>query len=289
MHRLGVWPFIVFTGIAFGGGGLFNKALVDDGVDPFTATWIPFVVSGLLGVAVGVARRHLRRSAVRPAVLLGVIASALPGLLFNLGFEELPAGIVTLLIALGPIVTAVVAHFVFADEPFNAVKASGLAVSIVGVGVLAAGSMNGGASGRGLVLVVIGSVIAGSGGVLSRKFVLEHGPMALLAPQLLVGGLMVLVVSRLVDSPLAPSGGFEPWQLAGFAVTGVSTYLAFLSLLKANQIGTTGQVSIVTYCIPLFGVLGGLFLFDDPLTVSLVLGGLLILGSVGLIARGSAA
>ncbi|GIR38073.1 MAG: hypothetical protein CM15mP49_34580 [Actinomycetota bacterium] len=39
---------------------------------------------------------------------------------------------------------------------------------------------------------------------------------------------------------------------------GLITYLSFLSILKANEIGTTGQVSVIGYFLPLFGVVGGL-------------------------------
>ena len=45
-------------------------------------------------------------------VLLGFFASLGPSLVFNIGFDRLPAGINTLLISLGPIFTAIVAHFV---------------------------------------------------------------------------------------------------------------------------------------------------------------------------------
>ena len=38
---------------------------------------------------------------------------------------------------------------------------------------------------------------------------------------------------------------------------GLITYLSFLSILKANEIGTTGQVSVIGYFLPLFGVVGG--------------------------------
>ena len=43
----------------------------------------------------------------------GVFSSLGPSLIFNVGFDRLPAGINTLLISLGPIFTAIVAHFVF--------------------------------------------------------------------------------------------------------------------------------------------------------------------------------
>ena len=59
------------------------------------------------------------------------------------------------------------------------------------------------------------------------------------------------------------------------------------SILKANEIGTTGQVSVIGYFLPLFGVVGGAMFFDEELDASVLLGGVLILFAMTAIARGS--
>lgn len=284
---LSVWTYVAFTGIVFGLGGLLAKGLVDDGVDAFTVTWMPFLISGMLALVAAAPKRELTRAALLPGIALGLTASAAPALLFNLGFESLPAGIVTLLISLGPVFTAVVAHFVFADERFNAVKATGLGVAVAGVGVLAAGSIDGGGSPSRLAMVVGGALIAGFAAVLARRVVMQHGAAALVAPQLTTAGLVVLALSPVLGRDLSPEGGYEAWHLLGMIGFGVSTYLGFRSMLIANEIGTTGQISVIGYCVPLFGVVGGIIVFGDDLTLSLVVGGLLILVSVWVIAVGS--
>ncbi|MFK7918287.1 MAG: DMT family transporter [Ilumatobacter sp.] len=283
----GVWLYVAFTGVVFGAGGLVAKGLIDDGVDAFAATWIPFLISGVIALAVAAPRGELTAAAVAPGVLLGVSASAAPALLFNLGFEELSAGIVTLLISLSPLFTAVVAHFVFADERFNRVKGGGLALAIVGVAVLAAGSIEGGGAPGRLALVVAGALAAGSAAVFARRMVLIHGAAALVGPQLLTAGLVALALSPVLGRELSPEGGYETWHLVALAAFGVSSYLGFRSMLIANEVGTTGQVSVIGYCIPLFGVIGGIVVFGDEPTISLVIGGVLILVSVWVIALGS--
>ena len=91
--------------------------------------------------------------------LLGLFSSLGPSLIFNVGFDRLPAGINTLLISLGPIFTAIVAHFVFADERFNLLKALGLIAAYGGVIVLAAGSIDDGGNAWDILLVLLGSCI----------------------------------------------------------------------------------------------------------------------------------
>lgn len=282
----GVWPYVAFTGLVFGAGTLLVKKFVDDGIDPLAVTWIPFTVGGIVALVMTAARREVAGSAVIPAALLGVTAIT-PALLFNLGFERLPAGIVTLLISLGPAVTAVIAHFAFADERFNRTKAVGLAVAIAGVAILAAGSLGGEGSGVGILIVVAGTVVAGFSAVFTRKLTLVHSPASMIGTQLLVGGLFVLAAELLLGRQMSPDSGFASWHVPALLAFGVATFLGFLSMLKANVEGTTGQVSIIGYFVPLLGVLGGIIIFDDPVTVSLIVGGTLILIAMTAIARGS--
>ena len=64
-------------------------------------------------------------------------------------------------------------------------------------------------------------------------------------------------------------------------------FIFFIDFKKANEIGTTGQVSVIGYFLPLFGVVGGAMFFDEELNASVLLGGVLILFAMTAIARGS--
>ena len=282
-----IWSFVAFTGVSFGAGGLLVKKFTNDGIDAFTVTWVPFLFGGILALAHGIVTKQLRRSAVPAGVLLGFFASLGPSLVFNIGFDRLPAGINTLLISLGPIFTAIVAHFVFADERFNLLKALGLITAYGGVSVLALGSIDDGGSIWDILLVLTGSAIAGGAGVLTRYLTLRHKPMALLAPNLLAAGTTALIVTYGFSLDTKPDGGLAAWHMPMLLVFGLITYLSFLSILKANEIGTTGQVSVIGYFLPLFGVIGGAIFFKEDLDVEVLVGGALILIAMTAIARGS--
>lgn len=284
-----MWRHVLFTGTAFGSAALLSKGLIDDGVDPFMVSWVPFMAGGVVAVLAGMRRGELRASGVAPGVVLGLMSSAAPAILFNSGFDRLPAGIVTLLISIAPVFTAIVAHFVFADERFNPVKAAGLALAVVGVGILAVGpGSDGEGSVSGIVIVLIGTVAAGTGAVLTRVFALRHGAVSLIGPQLIAGGVAPLVLTPLLGRGFGPDTGFEAWHIPSMILMGVvASYFGFRSMLAASEIGTTGQVSVVSYMIPLYGVVGGVLIFGDEPSAAVVLGGLLILVAVGVIGRGS--
>lgn len=282
-----VWGFVAFTGISFGAGGLLVKKFTNDGLDAFTVTWIPFLVGGFIAFIHGMLRKELVLSAVPAGMLLGLFSSLGPSLIFNTGFDRLPAGINTLLISLGPIFTAIVAHFVFADERFNLLKALGLITAYAGVAVLAFSSLDDGGDIVDILLVLGGAAIAGGAGVLTRHLTLRHEPMALMAPNLLIAGLISMILTFSFDLGTRPANGFASWHIPMLFVFGLITYLSFLSILKANQIGTTGQVSVIGYFLPLFGVVGGVIFFNEKVSLSLLMGGVLILLAMGAIARGS--
>ncbi len=87
-----VWGFVAFTGISFGAGGLLVKKLTNDGIDAFTVTWVPFLFGGLIALIHGMITKELRWSSVPAGILLGLFSSLGPSLIFNVGFDRLPAG-----------------------------------------------------------------------------------------------------------------------------------------------------------------------------------------------------
>lgn len=280
----GPWPYVLLTGAIFGSGGLIAKGLLDDGFGPATITWISFAIGGV------VAALHLRRRPtsdhLRAGLALGVFTTAAPALFFNLGFDRLPAGTASLLIALGPVVTAVVAHFVFPDERFNRVKSVGLVLALLGVAILGSGD-SGEGSATGVLFIVVGSLFAGTGAVLGRRFAVRFGGIDLITTQLVSAAAIVGAVALLFSETPSPDGGWETWHVAVLPIFGITGYIGFGSMLKANEIGSTGQVSVIGYLVPVVGVIGGVLVFNDAVTASVVIGGLLVLTSTAVIAAGS--
>jgi drug/metabolite transporter (DMT)-like permease len=275
-----VWLLVVGTAILWGSGGLISKALVESGVDAFTVTAAPFGAGAILAWLV--ARSLPSAAAFVSGLLLGMVSTAGPALFFNLGYETLPAGVVTLLIAVGPIITAIAAHFWFADERFTLGKGAGLAISLLGVAILSLGQ--GGENGGtpiGVVLVIGGSLLAGTTAVWGRSAAMRHGARNLVPTQLTGAALMPVAMSVVLDRDLVPPGGFQVWQVFGLlAIGSFASFLGFRLIMKANEIGTTGQVSLVGYLLPVVGVGGGAIFFAEPVTASVIIGGVLILGGV---------
>ncbi|MEO1060785.1 MAG: DMT family transporter [Actinomycetota bacterium] len=284
-----VWPYVAFTGLTFTTGALLSKGLVDDGVDAFVVAGVPFLLAGVMGTLIALRTTGLPRRVILPAAALGVANSTMPAVLINLGFETLPAGLVTLLIAMGPVFTAVTAHFVFPDERLGMTKLAGLMLSVVGVAVLALGaeSSDGETQLGGIVLVLVGVLAAGVSGVPARVLAVRHGAAVLIGPQLFAAGLVALVAAVVAGRDLVPDAGWSPVHAVGLGVLAVTGLGGFRSMMAANEIGTTGQVSVIGYLLPVLGVIGGALIFDEAITAAVVGGGALILGGVVLLGLGS--
>lgn len=287
------WPYVVFTALAFSTGALVSKALVDEGVDAVLLTGVPFVIAGVIGVAIAWSGEGIPRPAVVPAAALGVANTMMPAVFINLGFETLPAGLVTLLIASSPVVTAVTAHLLLADERLQPLKIVGLTLSIIGVAVLALGSGGDEQTARwgGVALVLVGVAAAGISAVPARVLAVRHGAATIFGVQLLAGGVVALAAVPVAGRAVAVEGGWSIWFLVGLGVLSFTALAGFRSMMAANEVGTTGQVSVIGYLLPVFGVIGGAIFFDEAVTVSVLGGGALILGGVivlGLASRGRA-
>ncbi len=286
-----VWWYVIYTGLAWGTANLVSKALIDDGLDPLVMTGAPFLIGGLIALTIAARRGHLTRAAVAPAIGLGVLGTAAPALCFNLGMADLPAGIVTLLISVSPVFTAIAAHYAFDDERFRPAKGAGLALAVAGVAALSLvpGSLGDGATVGAVAVVLFGTLVGGMSAIPSRRYALRHGAAALVPVQLVAAGVAALALVPLVRGGANPIGGVEAWHvLAVVAVGVVASYGGFRSIMRANEIGTTGQVSVVGYLLPLLGVVGGIVLFGERLTAGVAVGGTLIVLAVALIARASA-
>ena len=287
--RSSVWPLVIFTGLVWGFSGLASKWLINGGVDAFTVTAFPFLVAAVVAWWIAWGAADLRREALIAGVFLGSVNSAIPPLFFNIAYETLPAGLVTLILSLGPVITAGTAHFVFADERFNAQKGAGLLVAFGGVGllVLAPGVIEG-ASYAGAVWTLAGACVAGTTAVLSRRFAMRHGARALVAPQLTAAGLTTVMLGLMVGRTMIPDGGFAATDLLVMSLIGiVGGYGGFRAIMIANESGTTGQVAMIAYIIPLVGVTGGIVFFSERLTVWVIAGAVLILTGVMLAGRAS--
>ncbi|HEY7564591.1 MAG TPA: DMT family transporter [Acidimicrobiia bacterium] len=286
---MSAWHYIVFVGVMFGTGALITEWILDRGGDPLALTAVAFISTAVVAVVIRKRFTDPGPGGWRTGILLGMLNASGPAILFNLGFDELPASVNTLLISLGPVFTAITAHFIAAGDRFNAKKAVGLLVSLIGVAVLASGpSADGPGSGslRGFLFTFAGAALQGISLVWVKRMVERYRAQTSLAPMMVGAAVLALIVAILAGHPPAPSAfPLSHWVI--IVTMGATGVVTFFALLKANELAPASQAALIGYIVPLVGVGGGVLLMGEPMTASLLIGGVMVVAGVVLVGRNS--
>ena len=210
-----------------------------------------------------------------PLFVLGVHNTALPFLLFTWAMLSLTAGTGAILNATAPIFAAVIAWAWLGDK-LNWSRALGLLVGTVGVWLLVRDKVGASLSDSTLAVAAAlgGSFLYGVAGNFTRRYASHVKPLAVATGSQISAALVLLPVAILTwpDGPISA----KAWAAAivmGLFSTGLA-YILYFRLI-ANT-GPTNAIT-VTYLIPLFAMVLGAVVIDEPITVPMVIGCAVIL------------
>ena len=244
---------------------------------PGWLTAIRFAVAAAVLLTV---TRSRVRAACSPAVLAwGAAGYGGTVLLQNTGITETSVSHAALLIGTAPVLVAIIA-VVWHHSVVRPVAWAGFAVSLGGVGLIAAGG-GGGANlgGDGLVLasVLLSAVFT----VGQTRLLRGRDPIAVTAVQFLGAALVTAPFSALTEGvPPAPAGTAS--LLAVVALIAGGTLLPF-TLFAFGQSRLPAEIAGAFLNIePLVGAVAGVVVFGDPAGPAQMAGGAAILGGIAL-------
>lgn len=280
------WTPLALATLGWACSVVLSRAVLVEGVN--TWTLIPlrmiFALVSLLAY-MALSRRYWTsdRGAWVRGAFLGFVAMALPMIFMTLGLEDLPVSLGSLLIALIPIATIGAAHFLVEDERFKSKALPGLMLALIGTGVLVGvgGETIDGVGNlwRGVAYVMIGVLLSGVGGALTRRFALEVSGDKLVLPQFAVSTAVVVVVLPLISTfDVSLVEGVDWVMIAGVGVLGST--LAFTAFLIAADVNSAARLALTGYSVPVLAVALAVIFLDESLTLSIVLGAILIIVGV---------
>jgi drug/metabolite transporter (DMT)-like permease len=201
------------------------------------------------------------------------------------GARLAPTTHVGLIYAACPLVVLLLAT-ALGQERLVAGRLTGILVTVAGAVVIGLGSLfhQGPESTRQLWgdLLLVGAV-ASWGGYLTvnKPLVARHGSLTVLAGTFLLGSLLDLPIAALTWPRHTSWGVISPaawWGVAHLAIVvtvlGLACQNQALRRLDASQVATFGNAA------PLLTILWGVWLLGETISVSLVIGGTLILGGI---------
>jgi drug/metabolite transporter (DMT)-like permease len=200
------------------------------------------------------------------------------------GARLTPTSHVALIYAACPLVVLFLACAI-GQERLVAGRLAGVLMSILGVATIAVGSLRQGGAGGSVFwgdVLTVGAVISWGGYLtVSRPLIARHGALPVLAGTFLLGSLLDLPMAAATACSglsLSAASGAAWRGLAYLAIVvtvfGLACQNQALRRLDASQVATVGNLS------PVLTVLWGIWLFHEPLTPEIVLGGVLTLGGI---------
>lgn len=289
----GFWLLTFIWGSSF----LFIRIGVEE-LSTFQLVFIRTAIAAV-GLNIVVALRGQRlptdASGVRDVVFLGLVNTVAPFALITWGERSIESGLAALLQATAALFTLVLAHFMFADERITPRKVLGLLFGFGGVLVLASRSLEGqvAAPGRdhlvGQLAIVLASLCYAVGGTYSRRAIQRRlTPLVVAAGTMTVTAVITGVLTYL--APLAggaaptPLGTVTASALASVLTLGVlNTFVAYLIFYSIIETLGAARASMVTYAIPAVGLGLGTVFLDEPFDTRLLIGAVMIVGSIGIV------
>ena len=275
------------------GGTFIAGRVISAHLPPATAGFIRFVFATLALLATLHFTEGLRAlMRVTRRQLLGTMALGATGifiynLLFFTALSVLPAGRTSLIIALNPVVTLLIAAALLGDR-LSATRWLGMVLALLGVWVVVTrGDLSQilQSLGKG-ELAMFGAVCAWAIYTLVGRKLLQGLSPVLATLWAAIWGTLFLGLLALRDMPHVHAASFTPEVWAGLAFLGaLGTAVAFVWYYEGlRQLGAARTV-VFNNLVPVFGVLLGWLILGEPLSASLLAGGALAIFGVFLVNR----
>jgi drug/metabolite transporter (DMT)-like permease len=271
------WLALAATVLPWGASFAAIRAALQD-YSPAHLVLLRFIIASLaLGGYAWLVRMPLpARRDIAAMAAMGLVGVALYQLSLNYGEMTVSSGAASLIIASGPVFTAVFARL-FLHEKLTAYGWLGIALSVLGVALIALGETAAFRLSTGALLVLAAAVSTGAYNVLQKPFLRRYSALQVTACAIWGSTLLLLVFSRGLAGSIraaSPQASLSIAFLGVFpAALSYATWSYVLSRLPA------GAAASFLYTVPPVAILvGWAWLGEVPTPLSLLGGGLCLAG-----------
>lgn len=262
------WRWVLICAIApvsWGATYFVTRHFLPDGA-PLWSAALRALPAGVILLAV--ARRLPSGSWLWKSLVLGLLNFGAFFVLVYLAAQLLPTSVAASVMALAPVALSMLAIPLLRQRP-TAYMLIGAVLGVVGVGLL----VGLGASRidpLGVAISLLALLLSSLGAILATKWRDDLPLVATTSWRLVAGGLMLLVAAIVVEG--APPAMTSTSVLAYGAISLVATAIAFLCWFAGLRHLPAGTVGIIGLLNPVTGVLLGVLLAAETLSVSQCLG-----------------
>jgi len=279
------WLVFAALGFAWGSSYLFIKIGVET-LTPFTLVAARLAIgTAVLALVMRLTGHHLPRvrSAYGHLLVVALLGVVIPFSLITWGEQSIDSALAAILNGTVPLFAIVLAALVLADEPMTVNRVAGLLLGFAGVVALVGPNLRSGLAGgvAGEVALIVASVSYAAAGVYARWKVRDVSPQASALLEIGFAFVITLVLAFAIESPLATrveASAVLAVVWLGLVGSGLA-FMAFFWLL--SRWGAT-RTSMVAYLIPVVGILLGVLVRHEEVTLLTMVGTAMVIGGVAL-------
>ena len=265
------WTFLLVMGTAWGLSFSLGKIAVENGAKPFGVAQFQVMFAGIVLLFVNVIRgksTQNMRDKLGFIFCIAMLGAAIPSVLFYYAAPHVPAGVLSITVALIPLMT-----YGFSVplklETFSVVRAVGLVFGVIAICLIALpeNSLPDPATLPWIFIACISALCyAVENIILGFKSALTVGPMRLAMGMNLIAAVTLLPITILTDSYFSPS---LPLKTVDYAVIGLGLITVVAYTMFVLSVALFGSVfsSQVGYIVTLTGVFWGMIIFGESPSV----------------------
>jgi len=295
VSRLALWVNLLVISGTWGSSFVLVK-LITESMYPFAyAASRGFIAMTALLVWLALTRRappsHTDRSppsswkTVGHMIVLGTTNGWLTAVLIAAAVSRVDSALVAMLQAAVPLMVAVMAHFIFVEEPFRPGQFIGIMTGLTGI-LLIVGpvAVFGGQGSLVGITAMLLTALAFAGGTVYGHYVASSNPAALACGQQACGAVVAAIVSLLLEPRTTWNQPISVWLLlaiVGVICSALPTALYLRLLARAASV----PAALVAYLQPVWATLLGWAILGEPIRAVALLGTAVVVAGIALTTR----
>lgn len=278
---------LLITSMLLWGGTWIAGRILAQSIEPMSAAFLRFVFASIMLFAMCCRSQgklpKLEKKQILPVAFLGLNGVFIYSYFFFTGLQTIAAGRAALIVACIPVCISIISALFF-KEKFGPIRIIGALTSLIGVSVVIADGnpfalLSGGVS-RG-DFMILGCVASWTAYSIGGRFVMKSlAPLTAVAWSCIFGTIMLFPVA--ITHGLAQdlmAARFIDWVCIIYLGV-LATGLAYYWYYDAISIIGPSRAGIFINTVPVFAVIMGFFMLGEPIHLSLITGGVMVVTGV---------
>ncbi|MDA7819035.1 DMT family transporter [Gammaproteobacteria bacterium] len=267
------WVLLIFLGALWGSAFMFIKVATPE-YGPVALVNARLIIASLIFLPILLRKKYLPLLAPiwKHILVLSVINNMIPFTLFSFASLGSSSNILAILNATTAFNTMVIAYF-WINESVTFKQIVGLILGFIGV-IILVNPQNSEATLISSISCLVAAAFYSLSTVFIQKNSAKTNKLVLIGWSIVFSAVLMMPISYIYLPESIPS--FEA-NISAVWLGAVSTGLGFLGYVRLiDKIGAV-KTSIVAYFLPVFGILWGYIFLDEKISISVVIGCLVVL------------